>query len=138
MQQQIRLLTDRQCFVQDAFGVKEVSELSRFYQQPLGKRLLHADKVRREWSFNLRMNSQEVTLLQGVIDCAWLEADGWVLLDYKTDHFTDEDVFVARHQLQLNWYARALKQITGLPVKEMWLYAISRGQAYAVPEMPLP
>ena len=72
------------------------------------------------------------TLLQGVIDCAFREEDGWVLVDYKTDHIDDESAFVTRYALQLGWYARALEQITHCPVKEKWLYALSTGKAYTV------
>ena len=58
-------------------------------------------------------------LLQGVIDCAFLENGAWHVLDYKTDRVTDEDAFVARHRMQLAWYARALREISGVPVKPM-------------------
>ena len=55
-----------------------------------------------------------------------------VLLDYKTDHIVHEEAFVARYQGQLNWYARALEEITGRSVSEMWLYALEKNSAYTV------
>ena len=93
--------------------------------------MLQSQQVRREWSFNLRMEGD--TLLQGVIDCAFLEDGGWVLLDYKTDRIDDEEAFIQRYAMQLEWYARALEKITGNPVKEMWLYALGKAKAYSVP-----
>ena len=105
--------------------------VERFYRSDIGQRVLHSPDVRREWSFNLRMDDG-VTLLQGVMDCAFMEDGHWVLLDYKTDRIMDESVFVERYSSQLNWYARALKSITGRPVAEMWLYALSTGKAYLV------
>ena len=105
--------------------------VERFYMSEIGQRILRSADVRREWSFNLRLDDR-ATLLQGVIDCAFLEGDSWILLDYKTDHIDDEAAFVERYEMQLRWYARALEQITHRPVKEKWLYALSTGKAYAV------
>lgn len=103
-----------------------------FFESKLGQRLLAAKEVHREWSFNLRLQEGEIAMLQGIMDCAFLEKDAWVLLDYKTDHIVSEEAFVERHCLQLNWYARALEQITGRAVKEKWLYALTTGKAYEV------
>ena len=75
---------------------------------------------------------EQGTLLQGVIDCAFLEGDAWVLVDYKTDRISDESAFIARYQLQLDWYARALNRITGKPVKAKYLYAIGKQKAFAL------
>ena len=58
--------------------------------------------------------------------------DAWVLLDYKTDRFDDEEAFRTRYAMQLEWYARALERITGTPVGEMWLYAIGIGRAFLI------
>ena len=56
-----------------------------------------------------------------------------MLLDYKTDYITDEEAFIQRYAMQLEWYARALERITGTPVKEMWLFALGKGKSYPVP-----
>ena len=40
-----------------------------------------------------------------------------------------------RYAEQLAWYARALAEITGKPVKERYLYALRVGKAIAVPEI---
>jgi len=63
-----------------------------------GRRLLAADTVRREWPFNVMMRMSEALLpeeqgaqaereilVQGAIDCCFVENGKWVLLDYKTD-----------------------------------------------------
>ena len=81
------------------------------------------------------VDDNQETLLQGVIDCAFLEDGQWVLVDYKTDRINDEQAFCDRYRMQLTWYARALQRITGLPVREMWLYAISIGKAFRLEMM---
>ena len=65
-------------------------------------------------------------ILQGVLDCCFLEKDGWVLIDYKTDRIAP-DMIALRYRSQLRWYMRALRDITGQPVKAACLYALEHG-----------
>lgn len=120
------------CFRQSEMDLVQLSGIAAFYESDIGQRMLQSEEVHREWSFNLRLSDQRVTLLQGIIDCAFLEKDAWVLVDYKTDHIESEEAFVTRHERQLNWYGLALERITGKPVREMWLYALGKGRAYPV------
>ena len=65
-------------------------------------------------------------MLQGVVDCFWEEADGIVLVDFKTDRTPDgPQACAARYCAQLNAYAKALTRIYGAPVKEKILYFFS-------------
>ncbi|MBE5846560.1 MAG: helicase-exonuclease AddAB subunit AddA [Lachnospiraceae bacterium] len=65
----------------------------------------------------------EVILIQGIIDAYWEEEDGFVILDYKTDHIKELEELPARYRTQIDYYARALSEITGKPVKERLLYS---------------
>ena len=56
----------------------------------------------------------------------------WILIDYKTDHDTNPETFVPRHEIQMNWYRTALERLTRIRVKEMWLYALRAGLAFPV------
>lgn len=102
--------------------------LRGFFSSPLGQRALAAREAHREWAFNLREGQ---SLIQGVIDLCFWEADGWVLVDYKTD-LAEEETLRARYTLQLQWYAKALAQITGRPVKEAVLFSLRQGETYGV------
>ena len=64
-------------------------------------------------------------LVQGVIDLCFLENGAWVLVDYKTDRCPAEEL-PAMYGDQLRWYARALREITGLPVRFGGLYSLRR------------
>lgn len=128
--QEFRRLEEKGCFTAEDANVLNHRSLLQFYQSDIGKRMLCSPEIRREWSFNLRLEGD--TLLQGVIDCAFMENGQWILLDYKTDRITDEKAFIQRYAMQLEWYARALERITAIPVKEMWLYALGKGKAYPV------
>lgn len=116
-------------FTREEAAVIQTEDAVRWLESPLGSRMLRAADVRREWGFNLYRPDRNL-LVQGVIDCAFLEEDGWVLVDYKTDRAEDEEGFVETYRPQLAWYAEAVRELTGKPVKEAWLYALSRGRAY--------
>ena len=71
-------------------------------------------------------------MLQGIIDCAFLEHGQWVLFDYKSDVIRDEKEFVEKYERQLQYYRQALEAITGIPVKETCLYALQNGKTYSL------
>ena len=106
-----------------------LSWLKGFYQSGLGKRMFLSPQVQREWAFNLA--GENNTLVQGVIDLCFLEGGKWVLVDYKTDHAEPEEI-LERYRLQMQWYRKALEQITGLPVKETYLFSLRSGCAVLV------
>ncbi len=103
-----------------------------FFSGELGQRMLRSPDIRREADFTMRIRPGENTLVQGIVDCAFLENNEWILIDYKTDHDTAPATFVPRHAMQMNWYRTALERLTRTPVREMWLYALRAGRAYAV------
>ncbi len=129
VKQAIHDMAEREIFTYQEVMLLSMKGLAAFFGSELGQRMLASRNVRREWAFNLVMDERG-TLLQGVIDCAFQEDGAWVLVDYKTDRIEDEAAFLQRYQLQLDWYAKALERITGLPVKEKYLYAIGRAKAY--------
>lgn len=96
-----------------------------FWQSPIGQRILRADEVRREWNFNLLIQRDQEMILQGVIDCAFREGMEWVVLDYKTDRGKSEMQLAEEYRPQLEWYARALEQLTGNKVKQKAIYALA-------------
>lgn len=74
--------------------------------------------------------SPDRTVLEGVIDLAFREEDGWVIADYKTDVGTDPD-FPAREEAyrrQVDLYADAWRRLTGEPVKERVLFFTTQGR----------
>ena len=102
--------------------------VAKFFASDIGRRMLASPEVHREWDFNLYLKERGM-ILQGMIDCAFREGDGWILLDYKTDHVRDEQAFLEEYRPQLEWYAMALRELTGRPVTESWLYALSVDKA---------
>ncbi len=70
------------------------------------------------------------SVLEGVIDLAFREPDGWVVADYKTDVGTDPDfgVRVDAYRRQVELYAQAWARLTGEPVKERVLFFTTLGR----------
>ena len=80
---------------------------------------------------NVRRTGARV-LVQGILDAAFEEEDGWILVDYKTDSVPregGEDILQARYALQLRCYGEALQRLSGKPVVQKWLYSFSLGKA---------
>lgn len=70
------------------------------------------------------------TVLEGVIDLAFKESDGWVIADYKTDVGTDPS-FSSREETykrQVDLYADAWEKLTGEAVKERVLFFTSQNR----------
>ena len=122
-------MADREIFTYQEVMQLYLKGVADFFGSDLGQRMLRSPRVQREWAFNLVMDERG-TILQGVIDCAFLEDGAWVLVDYKTDRIADEDAFIQRYQGQIGWYATALERITGLPVKEKYLYSIGLNKEF--------
>ena len=59
-----------------------------------------------------------------MVDCALVEDDGIIVIDFKTDYVTDDSVenVVDRYRTQIRVYAEALSRIYQMPVKEKYLY----------------
>jgi ATP-dependent helicase/nuclease subunit A len=118
-------------------------EIAAFFRSALGRRLAAAERVRRELEFNIGMDARALGLgdtdapviLQGVIDCCFMESGAWVLVDYKTDAVpagADAGEAAARHARQVNLYAQALERLTGVPVRESYIYLFGIGQAVEI------
>jgi len=114
-----------------------------FFGSPLGRRVLAAEHLRREFKFSLLvpaetllgMGGGEEILLQGVVDCYLEEPDGLVVIDFKTDYVPPGDLKAkaGAYGPQMAAYAYALKRITGRPVKEALLYFFNAGESVETP-----
>ena len=76
-------------------------------------------------------HEEDLTLIQGIIDVFWVEKDGIVLLDYKTDRVQQAKELIDRYATQLKLYADALERVFAarkLKVKEILIYSFSLEQ----------
>ena len=106
--------------------------IHNFLHTPLGRKIAQSDQLIREFKFSILIDggqydpacAGEEILLQGVVDCALVEADGIILIDFKTDRVTEEtvDIVAQRYRSQVQTYADALHRIYETDVKEAYLY----------------
>ncbi|MBX9599464.1 MAG: UvrD-helicase domain-containing protein [Bryobacteraceae bacterium] len=58
-------------------------------------------------------------VLEGILDVAFLEPSGWIILDFKTDR--DVEAARDRYLRQLSWYAWGLARASGAPARAVQL-----------------
>lgn len=129
---EISRLADIGLIASDALQAVEPEWIWNFFSSEMGCKLRNAPSVLREFKFSIlddgvryhRGLTEDKILLQGVVDCAILEDDGIIVLDFKTDKVTEETVeIVAAHYIpQVQAYADALSRIYEKPVTSVHLY----------------
>ena len=67
--------------------------------------------------------SQELVVVQGIIDAWFIEDDKIVVVDYKTDSVKNIKDLDARYRSQLEYYGQALSKITSKQIKELVIYS---------------
>ena len=121
-------------------------DITALVQTPLGQRMKAAEEqqlLHREQPFVLGVPasevdsswpSEELVLVQGIIDAYFFEEDEIVLLDYKTDKVGSGGAgeLVKKYHVQLDQYAKALERLTGKQVKERWIYSFTLGEAISL------
>ncbi len=125
----------------------KINNVFEFFKSQLGQRLIVSQKVSREVPFFMEISStrvykkleeskykDETIILQGIIDCYFEEPQGLILLDYKTDFVTDDnlDQIKEKYKVQLNYYTEALEKMTGKKVVEKYLYLLSAQKALLI------
>lgn len=106
--------------------------IAGFFATEIGQKLKNGAKHLREFKFSIlddgcnydsRLQNEHI-LLQGVVDCALLEEDGLIILDFKTDQVTIESLpeKVQTYRPQIEAYAEALSRIYEMPIKAKYLY----------------
>ena len=112
----------------------------QFANSSVAARMLEAQsagKLYKEKQFVIGLNasevikdqkSDEIILVQGIIDVFFEEDGEIVLLDYKSDIVESEQDLVKRYKVQLVYYRKALEQILKKRVKEMIIYSLYLGK----------
>ena len=123
------------------------SKIADFFASDLCSRILRAKKVWREQKFTVRLSDLTLTgslaelgeqyagtegMLIGIMDLVFEEADGIVLVDYKTDAVKSGSELTERYTEQVRLYAEALRLLHGKPVKACCLYSVQLSETVPV------
>ena len=140
VEKQLDLFMEKGRISREARNLVNAHSIWKFFQSDLGKRLSQAGKEGRlfkEQQFMIGIparemglaESEELVLIQGMIDAYAEEEDGLLLVDYKTDYVENKEELFERYQVQMKYYIRALTQVTGKPVKEAVIYSLRLQEA---------
>jgi ATP-dependent helicase/nuclease subunit A len=124
----------------------DTKSVMKFFESKLGRTVLDADStIWREWPFTFALpvsfftratsdERQEKVILQGIIDMLVKTPDGLVVIDFKTDAVTAEQVpqRAEFYRRQLDLYAEAAAAILNAPVLAKWLYFLTPACAVEV------
>ncbi|MEB8133150.1 helicase-exonuclease AddAB subunit AddA [Mammaliicoccus sciuri] len=147
LQNLVHELMDKEILPDDAMQDLDLSLIEVFTKSDLYKRLVNADKVMREVPFVVGQDDIDQGLsfdvsekdnkpiIQGMIDCIFIEGDKVSFIDYKTDAFivrrgkTKEEVaetMKQKYDVQMRYYQNTLETILKKPV-EGYLYFFQYG-----------
>jgi len=107
------------------------NEVYGFLQSDIARRIKKANLICKEKPFYTYVkaneiydvNSEEMVLVQGIIDLFFVENNEIVLVDYKTDNVNDAKVLIDRYKKQLFLYKKALEEALDKKVKEVVIYS---------------
>lgn len=125
-------LVTKGTFTEEERNLLSDTSLYKFFSSDLGKRLINAKRIERELPFSMLFEGKRVydtledgenLFLQGIIDTAFEEDGEWVLVDYKTDRVKSGEDLIKRYKIQMDLYKEALQRLTGMPVKECYIYS---------------
>lgn len=120
-------------------------KLLRFLTDPLAYRMWRAQragKLYREQPFVYGISAgrlgedfpaEEKVLIQGIIDAFFVENEGIILVDYKTDRVDTPEELWNRYAAQLDYYKEALEKLMRLPVRERILYSFRLEKCVTAP-----
>jgi ATP-dependent helicase/nuclease subunit A len=134
-------MVDKKLLTEEEAKVVDASKILGFYLSGIGRRMISAEYIKREQPFIIKKSASQIlsnsksdqagdVLIQGIIDCFFVEGEEIILVDYKTDSISNRVDWLASHyKKQIEIYKEALETLTGKPVKESYLYLISHGQS---------
>lgn len=135
MKEAISNMVEKELLTKEMAACVEASDILEFFNSSIGQRVqaasrrgqFHAEQpfVLADDEIPKERNSEEMTLVQGIIDVYFEEAGELVVLDYKTDKVRRPEELKERYQIQLDYYAKALHSLTGKPVKEKVIYSFT-------------
>ncbi len=117
----------------DSISIKKVLA---FFRSGLYERICRSKNVQREKKFTVAAAHLAISdfvfdrlrdsdgMIKGIIDLMFEEDDGIVIVDYKSDRFTNEEQLRQRYEKQLEIYKAAIELTTGKKVKGLLLYSI--------------
>lgn len=132
---QINMMVIKDLLKDEEAKVVDCEKIKLFFESNIGKRILKSEKVYRETPFVIVKKASEVInglnscdenlLVQGIVDCHFIEDDNIILVDYKTDYISENNIqnIINRYKSQIYSYKEAIEKITKKKVIESYIYS---------------
>lgn len=110
------------------------AEIKQFLSSDLCRRINESEQMHKEFPIFCEYcppdfpEDEEKPFVQGIADLFFVENGEIVLVDYKTNSNVTPEMLREEYEGQLKIYAEALEKMTGLKVKERYLWAFSLGE----------
>lgn len=126
------------------YSVLDYNKISAFFESEIYSQIKSAVSVYRESPFTLLVPvselygedsafENETILLQGIIDCLFVSADGtYTVVDFKTDSVKNTDILAERYSTQLEYYKKAVKEMTGSENVRAVIYSFYTGKTVEI------
>ncbi len=142
IESEIERLYEWQFITEEERNSLNVSELKKFFASDIFARIKKSSVKKREMRFLTELpvekidtslkNYNETVIVQGAVDICFVEDDGLVILDFKTDRVEDIEDLAKAYGEQLAVYAIACEKIFGLKVKEKIIYSFSKSDTVVI------
>ncbi len=139
--EELKRLVDEGFMTTQQSEAVDISKIREFFNSKLAERILKSNKVVREFRFTVDMPAEQICadlvksneniILQGAVDCAFIENDEIVIVDYKTGNFMNTDV-EENYLNQLKLYRYAMEKCMNKKVKECIIYSFAYGKAISI------
>ena len=102
----------------------KLDKIYNFLTSSIGIELKKSSNIYREREFVLYDKEISNSQVQGIIDLYYINEKGnIVLVDFKTNHFENENEFIKKYKKQIDIYKRALDTLTDRKVEKAYIYS---------------
>ncbi len=134
-----RMLNERR-LTKDEANALEKDKLAAFFNSQIAKRIKASTCVLREKKVTVGIRAgelypnlddkskDEIVVIQGYVDCVFIEDGELTIVDYKTDRGVTMEELRERYNTQLKMYEYALAECTGIKVKGTLIYSFENAE----------
>lgn len=141
---EIERLYEWQYITEEEKNAVSIDDLKAFFTSQIFERIKAAKRVEREMRFMSEIPATQIDsslddifmnekiIVQGAVDVCFIEDDGLVILDFKTDRVEDISELAQSYGEQLSIYAKACEKIFEMPVKEKVIYSFAKSNTVII------
>lgn len=133
---ELKRLVDNSFLTIEQAAAIDTETMTKCLNSPLMERIVNSTEVYREHRFFVPLslydlendfkdlNYSHETIIQGAVDCIFLEDEQLVIVDYKSDRVKSTQQLSQKYALQLKLYKNAIEQSFDKTVKECIIYSL--------------